>query len=69
MLKLKKVSKFYYSKGMVATGFTKVSLDPATGTVEVRAGSRVATGTVEGKVGPLYGCGYYRGTRRWKNSM
>lgn len=27
MLKLKKVSKFYYSKGMVATGFTKVSLD------------------------------------------
>lgn len=27
MLKLKKVSKFYYSKGMVATGFTKISLD------------------------------------------
>jgi len=27
MLKLKKVSKFYYSKGMVATGFTKVSLE------------------------------------------
>lgn len=27
MIKLKKVSKFYSSKGMVATGFTKVSLD------------------------------------------
>ena len=27
MLKLKKVSKFYYSKGMVATGFTKVSTE------------------------------------------
>jgi len=27
MLKLKKVSKFYYSKGMVATGFTKVSMN------------------------------------------
>jgi len=27
MLKLNKVSKFYYSKGMVATGFTKVSLN------------------------------------------
>jgi len=27
MLKLKKVSKFYYSKGVVATGFNKISLD------------------------------------------
>ena len=27
MLKLKNVSKFYYSKGIVASGFTKVSLD------------------------------------------
>lgn len=27
MLKLNKVSKFYYSKGMVATGFTKVNLE------------------------------------------
>lgn len=27
MLKLKNVSKFYYSKGIVAAGFTKVSLD------------------------------------------
>lgn len=27
MLKLKKVSKFYYSKGIVATGFTKVSME------------------------------------------
>ncbi|NLC48228.1 MAG: ABC transporter ATP-binding protein [Tenericutes bacterium] len=27
MLKLKNVSKFYYSKGIVATGFTKVSLN------------------------------------------
>ena len=27
MLKLKNVSKFYYSKGIIATGFTKVNLD------------------------------------------
>lgn len=27
MLKLKKVSKFYYSNGIVATGFSKISLN------------------------------------------
>ena len=27
MLKLKNVSKFYYSKGVIATGFTKVNLE------------------------------------------
>ena len=27
MIKLKNVSKFYYSKGLIATGFSKVSLD------------------------------------------
>ena len=27
MIKLKNVSKFYYSKGVIATGFTKVNLE------------------------------------------
>ena len=27
MIKLKNVSKFYYSKGIIATGFIKVNLD------------------------------------------
>ena len=27
MIKLKNVSKFYYSKGIIATGFTKVNLE------------------------------------------
>ena len=27
MLKLKNVSKFYYSKGIIASGFTKINLD------------------------------------------
>lgn len=27
MLKLKKVSKFYYNKGMISTGFTKIDLE------------------------------------------
>ena len=27
MIRLKNVSKFYYSKGVIATGFTKVNLE------------------------------------------
>lgn len=27
MLKLKKVSKFYYNKGIIGTGFTKIDLE------------------------------------------
>ena len=27
MLKLKDVSKFYYNKGMISTGFTKINLE------------------------------------------
>ena len=31
MIRLKNVSKFYYSKGVIATGFTKVNLEYSKG--------------------------------------
>lgn len=66
MLKLKKVSKFYYSKGMVATGFTKVSLDLNIGefvaiTGESGSGKSTLLNVISGldsyEEGEMYVCG------------